>query len=124
MLIALWIVAALLTVAAVGAGVLKVIRSKEQLKATGMDWTDDFSAPVIKGIGVLEVVGGAGVILPLASGILPILTPIAAVCLVVLWIGAAVTHARRGEPFSASAPSLVLAVLAAITATLGFLVLR
>jgi hypothetical protein len=121
MLIALWILAAVLTLGAVAVGTLKLARSKSALKASGMDWTDDFSAPAVKGIGVLEIVGGAGVILPLATGILPILTPIAATCLVVLWIGAAVTHVRRREPFAAAAPSLVLAVLAAITAVIGYI---
>ena len=120
MLIALWILAALLTVGAVAVGTLKIARPKSALKAAGMDWTDDFSPAAIKGIGVLEIVGGAGVILPLATGILTFLTPIAASCLVVVWIGAAVTHVRRREPFAAVAPSLVLAVLAATTAVIGY----
>jgi hypothetical protein len=121
MLIAIWILAALLTLGAIAVGTLKLVRSKSALKAAGMDWTDDFSDAAVRGIGVLEIVGGAGVILPLATGILPILTPIAATGLFALWIGAAVTHVRRREPFAAVVPSLVLAVLAAITAVVGFL---
>lgn len=119
MLIALWIVNALLALASLAAGAMKVIRAKPQLKAAGMHWTDDFAAPSIKGIGALEVVGALGLILPLATGVLPILTPLAATGLAVIFVGAVVTHLRRRE---SPAPSAVLAILSVVSAVLGFLV--
>ncbi|MEV0590416.1 DoxX family protein [Nonomuraea cavernae] len=56
-----------------------------------------------------------GLVLPAALGIVPILTPLTATGLVLLMIGAAVTHARRKET-PAIAVNVVLLVLAAIVA--------
>ena len=120
MLIALWILNALLALAFLAAGTMKLARSKPALAAAGMSWADDYSTPRIKAIGAAEVVGAFGLILPLATGIAPILAPIAATALAVLMIGAVVTHVRRKEN---TAPSLVLAILSIASAVLGFLVL-
>jgi len=119
MLIALWILNALLAVAFLGAGLLKITRPKPALAAAGMGWTDDYTTGRIKAIGAAEVVGAVGLILPLATGIAPILTPIAATALAIIMIGAVVTHVRRKEN---ATPSLVLAVLSIASAVLGFLV--
>jgi len=119
MLIALWIVNVLLAVLFLAAGAMKAVRPKETLATAGMAWTEDFSSPSVKAIGVAEVVGAFGLILPLATGIAPILTPIAATALAVVMIGAVVTHIRRKEK---AAPAIVLAVLSIASALLGFLV--
>ncbi len=119
MLIALWIVTVLAAIAAIGAGIMKLVRSKEQLKASGLNWVDDFPAGFVKFIAAVEVIGGLGLVLPLATGIAPVLAPIAAVGLVIVWVGAVVVHIRRKELF---APALVLALLATAAAVLGFLV--
>ena len=55
------------------------------------------SATSIKLIGGVEVAGALGLILPWLTGIAPILTPAAAVGLVLLQVGAAVFHGRRAE---------------------------
>ncbi|GAA5033331.1 DoxX family protein [Microbacterium fluvii] len=120
MIIALWIVNALLALAFIAAGFMKAVRPKEQLAAAGMAWTDDYAAGSVKAIGLLEVVGGLGLILPLATGILPILAPLAAVGLAIVMAGAVVVHVRRSESF---APSLVLGVLSIVSAVLGFVAL-
>ncbi|MBN9215668.1 MAG: DoxX family protein [Microbacterium sp. SCN 70-200] len=119
MTIALWIVNILLALAFLAAGAMKAARPKEALAANGMAWTEDFSSPSIKLIGIAEVIGAVGLIVPLLTGIAPILTPIAAVCLAIIMIGATATHARRKESV---APGLVLAVLSIASAVLGFLV--
>jgi DoxX-like family len=54
------------------------------------------------------VLGGIGMIVPWATGILPVLTPVAAICLAVLMGGAVKTHVDLKEPF---APAAVLGVL-------------
>ena len=74
-----------------------------------MGWADDFSQNSIRLIGLAEVLGGAGLILPAALKVLPVLTPLAALGLSSIMFGAVMTHARRTEPF---VPSLVLALLA------------
>jgi len=119
MTIALWIVNILLALAFFAAGAMKVARPKAALVSSGMGWAEDFSAGAIKAIGAVEVLGAVGLIAPLATGILPILTPIAATGLAVVMISAAVVHLRRQEP---PVPTLVLAVLSIASAVLGFLV--
>ena len=107
----LWILQGLLAFVFVASGGMKVVRTKAQLKAMPqMGWADDFSEPQIKAIGLVEVIGAVGLVLPWALGILPILTPIAAAGLAVIMGGAAATHLRRKEP---AVPPMVLAVLAA-----------
>ena len=119
MTIALWILNGLLALAFVAAGAMKVARPKSALVASGMGWADDFSDPTVKLIGIAEVLGGIGLVLPLLVGIAPIFAPISAVCLTIVMVGAIVVHLRRHEN---PAPSVVLAVLSAASAVLGFLV--
>lgn len=119
MIIALWILNGLLALAFIAAGAMKVARPKPALVASGLAWAEDFRDPTVKLIGAAEVVGGIGLILPLLTGIAPILTPIAATALTVVMIGAVVVHVRRNE---SATPSIVLAVLAAASAVLGFVV--
>ena len=120
MLIALWAVSAMLAVAMLGAGILKLVRSRQALVDGGMPWAEGFPAGVVKAIAALEVVGAIGLVLPLATGIAPVLSPIAAVGLAVLMAGAVVVHARRREPV---VPPLALLVLALAAAVLGFVAL-
>ena len=55
----------------------------------------------------------------LATGIAPVLSPIAGLGLAALMIGAVITHVRRHESFLIP---LVLGILSIAAATLGFLV--
>jgi len=96
--VVLWIIASVLAVAFLGAGTMKLTQSKEKLAASGMAWTEDFSPGLVKTIGLLEVLAAAGLILPAALDIVPVLVPLAALGLVALMLGAAITHARRREP--------------------------
>lgn len=120
MLIALWIVNGLLALAFLFAGVTKLVRPHDALlKTPGMTWVEDFSGPNVKLIGAAEALGALGLILPLATGIAPVLAPIAAVGLLIVMVGAVVTHLRRKEAF---VPPLSLWILALASAILGFLV--
>ena len=94
--IALWIVQALLAVAFLGAGAMKLTQPKEKL-VTSLAWAESFSPTSIKLIGAAEILGALGLVLPALTGIAPVLTPLAAVGLAVVMLGAIVTHARRGE---------------------------
>src|SRR3954470_11180342 len=75
-----WIVQAILAVAFVLAGVMKSTQPKEKLQPN-LPWVEDFSLGTVRLIGVAELLGGLGLILPAALDIAPILTPIAASCL-------------------------------------------
>lgn len=112
--IALWIVQGLLAVAFLMAGGMKLSQPKEKL-APRMAWVEDFSQNTIRVIGLLEVLGAIGLILPLALSIWPRLTGIAAVGLVLTMIGAVITHIRRGE-MQMVVPPAVLGLLAAFVA--------
>lgn len=120
MIIALWIINALLALAFVAAGLMKLVRPRPALEKAGLAWVEDFSTPAVKAIGTAEVVGAAGLILPLATGIAVLLTPLAAIALLLLMIGAVTVHVRRRESF---VPPLVLGVLSLASAVLGFVVL-
>lgn len=110
----LWIVQAVLAAMFVMAGVMKSTQPKEKLQPR-LPYVEDFSAGTMKFIGVVELLGGLGLILPAATGIAPILTPIAAAGLALVMVGAAVTHIRRREP-SGVAFNAVLFALAVLVA--------
>jgi uncharacterized membrane protein YphA (DoxX/SURF4 family) len=112
--IALWVVQILLAVAFLGSGLMKLTQPKEKI-ATSMAWAADFSPTAIKLIGLVEVLGALGLVLPAVTGIAPILTPLAAVGLALVMVGAAITHARRGET-QMIAVNVVLLLLAAFVA--------
>lgn len=120
MWIAYWVITGSLAALFLAAGLSKLVRSKAALAGAGMGYVDDFTRAQIKLIGGAEVVGAAGMILPVLLGILPFLGPSAAFALALLMVGAAVTHARRSEAYVV--PS-VLAVLSAAAGGLGVILL-
>ena len=93
----LWIVAAVLAVAVAAAGLMKLTKSKADLAGQGMGWVEDFSPGMIKAIGALEVLAAVGLVVPPLVGVVPVLAPLAALGLVLLMVGAMITHARRRE---------------------------
>jgi uncharacterized membrane protein len=113
--VALWIAAGLLAAAFLAAGLMKVSQPKDALLAR-LPWVEDFSEQQVKGIGVVEVLGAIGVILPGVTKIAPILVPVAATGLAITMVLAFVMHARRGEAKASIAPNLVLFALAAFVA--------
>jgi uncharacterized membrane protein YphA (DoxX/SURF4 family) len=113
--VVLWIVAGLLALTFLAAGLMKISQPKEKLATSGMGWAEDFPAGAIKGIGALELLAAIGLILPAALDIAPVLTPLAAAGLVVTMIGALITHARRKES-QTIAINVLLLVLAAFVA--------
>jgi hypothetical protein len=110
--IALWIIAGLLAVVYLVAGIGKLIIPKEKIAATtpSARWVEDFNAGSVKAIGALEVLAAVGLILPAATGIAPVLVPLAAAGLVVLMVGAVITRIRRHEPKPMVADLIYLAL--------------
>lgn len=111
----LWIAAGVLAAIFLLAGGMKLGQPKEKLAASGMGWTDDFGPGTVKLIGALEVLAAVGLILPALVGIALPLVPLAGLGLVLLMIGAAVTHARRQES-QMILVNAVLLILAALVA--------
>ena len=119
--IALWVVQGLLAAAFLVSGATKLSQPKEKL-VKNMAWVEDFSQPTVRIIGALEVLGAIGIVLPAPTGILPWLTPLAALGLVLTMIGAALTHLRRAEYGYIAVPAVLL-ILAAFVAYGRFFVL-
>lgn len=115
--LALWIVTGLLALAYLLGGAFKVITPKEKIAAGGSSgkWVEDFSAGAVKAIGTLEVLAAAGLVLPAVLDVAPVLVPLAALGLVLLMLGAAVTRFRRHET-KLVVVDLVYAALAAFVA--------
>jgi predicted tellurium resistance membrane protein TerC len=110
----LWILQIVLAGMFAMAGVMKATQPKEKL-GEKLPWVEDFSAGTVRFIGVVELLAAIGLILPAATGIAVILTPLAAAGLVVVMVLAAATHLRRREP-GAVAFNAVLAVVALVIA--------
>ncbi|WP_432197523.1 DoxX family protein [Streptomyces sp. bgisy027] len=110
----LWILQAVLAAMFAMAGVMKSTQPKDKLVGQ-LPWVADFSPGTVRFIGIVEFAAALGLILPAATGIAPVLTPLAATGLVVVMVLAAITHARRKEP-SAIAFNAVLLILAALVA--------
>lgn len=113
---ALWIVQGLLSAMFLMAGLMKLANSKEELKPKMGDWVDDISTPGFKLIGLLEFLGAVGVVLPMAIDVLPILTPVAAIGLVMTMLGAMGLHIQRKEydAIKKNVPLLLLALFVAV----------
>lgn len=96
MRVAYWIVAALLALFYLYAGGIKVARSKDQLRPM-MGWVDSVPLRLVRTIGVLEVLGALGLILPPLTGIAAGLALAAATGLALIRVGGMSLHLRRGE---------------------------
>jgi uncharacterized membrane protein YphA (DoxX/SURF4 family) len=113
--LALWIIAIVLAVAFAGSGLMKLVVPKDKLVTAGQGWAQDYSSTNIRLIGLVEVLGAVGLVLPAALHIAPILVPLAAVGLALVMVGAIVVHARRKEPMNI-AVNVVLIALAVFVA--------
>jgi uncharacterized membrane protein YphA (DoxX/SURF4 family) len=88
--IVLWILQVLLALLFLLSGGMKLVLPSEVLKAMGSPNQVQFSGLFIKFIGLCEVLGGLGLILPGLFRIKTWLTPLAAAGLVIIVIGATV----------------------------------
>jgi len=105
---------AVLALAFLAAGLVKLTRPKQELRLR-MEWVESFAPRTIHLIGAAEVLGAVGLILPAATGIAPFLTPLAAACLALVMVGGIWVHATRRDPLAATLPSVVLLVLLVLT---------
>jgi len=112
--IVLWVLQVLLAAMFLMAGVLHGFqqeRAKAQLK-----WPAAVQPGLLTFIGVCEILGAVGMILPALTGILPWLTPLAALGLAIVMLLAAGFHAMRREY-----PSIVFnLIFVALTAFVAY----
>ncbi len=105
--IALWVAQGFAALVFLLTGTLKMATPKEKL-AQKMHWAATWPPGRIKLLGLAEVAGAIGLVLPAALHIAPALTAIAAACLAVLMLGAVQTHRRFHESV---VPALVLVLV-------------
>ncbi|MFO0748497.1 MAG: DoxX family protein [Myxococcota bacterium] len=112
--ILLWILQVVAAIGVAAPGVAKLVLPREALvKRPPMAWAKDFSDGQVKLVGLVEVVGALGLVVPWATGILPVLTPIAAACLALIMAGAIAIHLRRKE---SATPAVVLGAMCVVIA--------
>jgi uncharacterized membrane protein YphA (DoxX/SURF4 family) len=94
--ITLWIIQLLVATVFLSVGAIKTFSSKQKLQTM-------FSAniPVLvfstRLLGLLEILGAVGIILPLLLNIYPFLTAVAGLCLSTVMVGSAIFHLRKNE---------------------------
>lgn len=111
--VAFWVVQVLLALGFLMAGFMKLTQPIAMLSKR-LPWTSALPAWQVRGIGLAEVLGALGLILPGATGIAPTLTVAAAVGLLIVMVGAVVFHGVRHEGAQAIVGPLVLGVLALV----------
>jgi uncharacterized membrane protein YphA (DoxX/SURF4 family) len=112
--ITLWVVQILLAGMFLLTGVLKLTLSSEKLPSM-MPWTADAPLGFVRFVGIAEISGGIGVVLPALLRIKPILTAWAATGIATIMVLSIPVHIMRGE-FSSLGLSVMLLLMAAFVA--------
>lgn len=94
--IALWIVAGLFGFGYVVGGIIKLTMPYEKYAAK-LGWPGDFTPGNVRFMGVVEVLGGIGLVLPGLVGVAPALVPVAASGMALYMAGAITERVRRAE---------------------------
>jgi len=103
----LWIGLGLLAALFGITGAIKLIVPREHLPSR-MHWASSWPRWRIRLLGLAEIAGALGLVLPGVTGLAPMLTPVAAICLALLMVGAAHTHVRLHE---SAVPAAVVGLL-------------
>ncbi len=106
MKIALWVAQGVLALAFLAAGAMKLALPLADLQAS-LPWAADVPGALVRLIGLAEVLGALGLVLPAATRVRPRLTPLAAAALALAMALATLFHLVRGE-FSMVPATLVL----------------
>lgn len=112
--IALWVTQVLLGLAFASVGAMKLTQPIATLAAS-MRWPGAVPAALVRFIGMSELLGGLGLILPAATRTRAGLTPLAGAGLATVMLLAALFHVSRGE-WAALPVNIVLGGLAAFVA--------
>lgn len=110
--ITLWIFQGVIAAIFLMAGMMKTTQSKEVLKEKIGGWVEPVPAGTIKLIGILELLGAIGVILPVLLNFSPMLVPLAAIGLGCTMVGASVVHFKRNETKQAVFNLMILGMTA------------
>lgn len=114
--LALWIITGVLA-AVLLVSTSKIFVPREKIASMGHagEWVLDFSPGALRAIGTLEILAAAGLILPAVLDIAPLLVPVTATCVALLFTGAVIMRLRRGEK-ATIVPDLVYLAMAVFVA--------
>jgi hypothetical protein len=113
--IVLWVCQVLLAAVFGYSGLMKSTKTEKELVAIGQTGVENLSAGLIRFIGITEILGVLGILLPELTGIFPFLTPITAIGFGIIMILAAFVHFKRNEK-TAVLVNLFLLLLSAFVA--------
>lgn len=111
--VTLWAIQIVLVGGFVYSGWMKAVCTESSKKA--WPWINDVPKGLVILIGILELLGALGLVLPLALDIAPVLTPIAAIALAVIVLIGMLFHIRRKE-YRVLGVNIVFIALALIVA--------
>ena len=94
--ITLWIVQGLIASLMLMNAYMKLAMPISELSGV-YKWTGELPEKIVRLLGVIDLLGGVGIILPALLKIKPSLTPLAAVGIILLMISATIFHTSRGE---------------------------
>ena len=117
----LWIIQIILSIMMLVIGFIKTSYPLERLNK--FSWTTRSSKGFVRFVGVSELLIGLGLILPELTGILPILTPLAAVSLCVIMVLATIEHINHNEKQD-TWKNVIVFLLAGFIAIGRFILLR
>ena len=106
----LWVAQSLLAALFLFSGVMKSTQSEQKLVASGQTGVEGLPRYLIRFIGISEILGAAGLVLPGLSNIMPVLIPLAAIGLGLIMVLAAIVHYRRDEKRTALLNLFILLV--------------
>ncbi|MEI9958945.1 MAG: DoxX family protein [Ferruginibacter sp.] len=110
---ALWIIQSLLAAFFLMAGFGKLSSSKQQHIDDGHIKPGASLLPIWI-LGILELLGSIGIIVPWLTGIVPALTPITAVCFCIVMVAALVVHIQKQQYKFLPLPLVVIALAAVV----------
>ena len=113
---ALWVAQGVLAAVFAASGGLKAVMSKERLLASGQTGVRDYSLPAIRAIAACELAAAVGLIVPGLAGRALVLTPLAAVGLAGVMVGAAVAHTKLREPRNVAVNAVLFVICVGVAA--------
>ena len=111
--ITLWVAQIIVAVLLLWAASVKLLKPINDIPAM-WPWAGQVSSTLVRFTGVVDLLGALGLILPPVFRLKPILTPLAAVGVVVLMICASIFHISRGEGSQIGINIVVLMIAAFI----------
>jgi DoxX-like family len=109
----LWIAQAMLGAMMITLGIVKTFQPIEKLSK--LSWTTHSSEGFVRFVGISELLIGAGLVLPQLTGILPLLTPFAALSLCMIMVLAIAEHVKYKETLEIG-KNVIIILLAAFVA--------